>query len=46
MRDEQFDKLRALQEKLVDAVLKEGDPDNWPGSEKLPMELTRDELVV
>ncbi len=43
MRDDQFEKLEALQEKLVDAILVEADPDNWPGADKKPGDLSRDE---
>lgn len=43
MRDEQFAKLEALQEKLCDTVLTEADPDNWPGGLTLPRDLTKDE---
>lgn len=43
MRDDQFDKLEALQEKLCDTIMTEADPANWPGGDKLPMEMTKDE---
>lgn len=43
MRDDQFEKLEALQEKLCDSIFTEADPDNWPGKDKLPMEMTKDE---
>jgi hypothetical protein len=43
MRDDQFTKLEALQEKLCDVVLTEADPDNWPGQGKLPKDLTQTE---
>jgi len=43
VRDDQFDKLEALQEKLCDTVMTEADPVNWPGGEKLPMDMTKDE---
>ena len=43
MREDQFLKLQALQEKLADAALMECDPDNWSGGDKLPKELTKEE---
>lgn len=32
MRADQYEKLQALQEKLVDVFLMEADSDNWPGA--------------
>jgi hypothetical protein len=43
MRDDQFDRLETLQEKLCEIVLEEADPDNWPGTGTLPKNLTKDE---
>jgi hypothetical protein len=31
MRQDQFEKLQALEEKLLDTFLEEADPANWPG---------------
>jgi hypothetical protein len=31
MRQDQYDKLQALEEKLTDVFLGEADPDTWPG---------------
>ena len=43
MRDDQFDRIEALQERLVDQFTQEADPVNWCGQGKKPMQLTRDE---
>lgn len=43
MRDEQFTKLEALQERLVDVVLFEAEPENWTAHGKLPKEMTQEE---
>ena len=43
MRDDQYLKLQELEEKLVPVVLQEADPDNWPGKDIIPKELTKDE---
>lgn len=43
MRQDQFEKLQALSEKLTDVVLVEADPDNWPGSGWKPIELTKEQ---
>lgn len=43
MREDQFNKIEALQEKLCDIILTEADPENWPGKDKLPMEMSKDE---
>jgi len=31
MRQDQFEKLQRLQDKILDVFLEEADPDNWPG---------------
>jgi len=31
MRQDQYERLQALQEKLMDVFLSEADPDGWPG---------------
>jgi hypothetical protein len=31
MRQDQFERLQLLSEKLMDVFLEEGDPENWPG---------------
>ena len=31
MRQDQYEKLQALSERLTDTFLEEGDPDRWPG---------------
>lgn len=36
MRQDQYDKLQALTEKLTDALLGEMDPEQWPGAGMLP----------
>lgn len=43
MRQDQFDKLQSLSEKLTDVVLVEADPDHWPGSGWKPIELTKEQ---
>ena len=49
MRDDQLKRLEAMQEKLIDALVVEMDPDVWPGAfdekgnRKLPAELTQEE---
>lgn len=42
MRQDQFEKMQALSEKLTDAALVEADPDNWNGADLLPMQMTRE----
>lgn len=32
MRQDQFERLQALEEKLIDVLLVEADPANWPGT--------------
>jgi hypothetical protein len=36
MRDDQYQRLQALTEKLMDVFLTEADPENWPGVGILP----------
>lgn len=36
MRDDQYQRLQALTEKLMDVFLTEADPENWPGLGILP----------
>lgn len=49
MDDEQASKIEALQSKLIDELLFEADPDNWPGTfsetgeRKHPFEMTQEE---
>jgi hypothetical protein len=43
MRQDQFERLQALSEKLIDIALAEADPDNWPGSGWKPNELTKEQ---
>lgn len=43
MRQDQFEKLQALSEKLIDIALSEADPDNWPGTGWKPNELTKEQ---
>jgi len=43
MRDDQYLKLQELEEKLVPVVLQEADPDNWPGKDIIPKDLTKDD---
>jgi len=35
MKPEQIERLEALQERMVEVLLKEADPDTWDGAEKL-----------
>ena len=42
MRQDQFDKLLEIQERLIDAALIEADPQNWHGEGLKPNEMTRD----
>ena len=32
MRQDQYERLQALQEKLIDALIQEMDPEKWPGA--------------
>lgn len=41
MRADQLTRLQALSEKLADVVLDEADPENWPGDNVLPKDLTQ-----
>lgn len=43
MREDQRKRIEELQEKLVEVLLLEADPDMWPGDKKTPADLTRDE---
>lgn len=43
MRQDQFDKLQALSERLTDVALDEADPDQWPGAGWKPSELTKEQ---
>lgn len=43
MRDDQITRLQALSERLGEVVITEVDPNNWPGAEKVPVELTQQE---
>lgn len=43
MRDDQIVRLAELQEKLMDVLLEEGDPDTWAGAGKAGSKLTRAE---
>ncbi|RIQ55316.1 hypothetical protein [Bordetella avium] len=36
MRQDQYERLLALQEKLIDALVLEMDPETWPGAGMLP----------
>jgi hypothetical protein len=43
MRQDQYEKLQAMSEKLTDVFLAEADPDNWPGSGWNPQQLTKEQ---
>jgi hypothetical protein len=43
VRADQYEKMKALAERLADAVIEEADPDNWSGKGKNPADLTREE---
>lgn len=43
MRQDQYDKLQALSEKLIDIAIAEADPDHWPGAGWKPAELTKEQ---
>lgn len=43
MRPDQITMLNEMAEKLADVFLMEGDPSNWSGAGKLPVDMTRDE---
>jgi hypothetical protein len=43
MRQDQFEKLEALSERLADRFISEADPDNWTAPAKLPADMTQQE---
>ncbi|RMV04214.1 MULTISPECIES: hypothetical protein [Pseudomonas syringae group] len=43
MREDQVIRLQSLSESLCEVVINEADPQNWPGSEKDPADLTQQE---
>ena len=43
MREDQYQKLAELQEKLADACIDEADPELWPGAGKLSSKMTKEE---
>lgn len=43
MRQDQFERLQALSDKLTDVVLTDADPAGWVGNGKLPKDLTQQE---
>lgn len=43
MRQDQFERLQALSEKLMDVALAEADPDSWPGAGWKPNDLTKEQ---
>lgn len=43
IRQDQYEKLQAMSEKLTDVFLSEADPDNWPGSGWNPQQLTKEQ---
>ena len=43
MRADQYEKLQALQEKLVDVFLMEADPDNWAGAGMLLADMNHEQ---
>lgn len=43
MRADLFKRIEELQEKLVEEITLEADPDNWPGRGKKPMEHSQQE---
>lgn len=42
MRQDQFDKVQDIYEKLTDVFVVEGDPDNWSGAGLKPDQMTRE----
>lgn len=42
MRQDQFERLQGLNEKLADVFLGEADPDQWPGAGMTPAEMDKD----
>ena len=43
MRQDQYERLQALSEKLADVFITEADPANWKGANVLPADMTREE---
>lgn len=43
MRQDQYERLQALSERIADVVLNDADPDHWSGNGKKPNELTQQE---
>ena len=43
MRQDQFEKLQDLSERLTDVAIGEADPDQWPGAGWKPSELTKEQ---
>jgi len=43
MRQDQYERLQALEEKLVDVVLRDAEPVNWPADGKLAKDMTQQE---
>lgn len=43
MRQDQFERLQGLSEKLVDVLIGEADADQWPGAGWKPHELTKEQ---
>jgi hypothetical protein len=43
VRDDQYLRLQALNEKLIDAVIVEADPEKWPGDPTKLAEMSRDD---
>jgi hypothetical protein len=43
MREDQYQRLQQLEEKLTEAFLEEADPVNWTGEGIKPKDLTKDE---
>lgn len=43
MREDQIARLRDLEEKLVEVILEEADPEFWPGAGKMLADMTNEE---
>lgn len=43
MRVDQFNKIQALEEKLIDVFTDEADPEHWPGAGKKLVDMTHEE---
>jgi len=43
LRQDQYEKIQEISERLADVVIADADPVNWTGDGKLPKELTKDE---